>query len=421
MELQPFEARSEEIQEIISEPPRWINRWGMTLILALLLMALLLSWLIRYPDIIKAQVVITSSPPPVELISRSSGNIRLIKKDNELVKRNEVIAYLNSAADPLHVMDLEQCIIMQNRDRIFGMKQNWALGELEPYFTNFYKACHEYESFIELNVYHNQIRQIQRQSLSYQKLNNTMASQLQLAREELEISAEKFKRDSTLYSERVLSKQDYNAAQTIYLQQKRNYRNAEANFISNEIQIQVLGKQIGDLTAGSENDYRRLLTAKENIQKELLAAISKWKETFLFIAPQDGTVTYLKFLENHFFTEAGLPLFSVIPSTQIIYAQAEIPVTGSGKVKVGQTVNIRLENFPYQEYGLVTGVIDQLSDLPSNDKYLSKISLPSSLITTYKRKLPFKNSLRGEADIITEDLRVIDRIFYRIKTLTSSK
>ncbi|HEY0740631.1 MAG TPA: HlyD family secretion protein [Chryseosolibacter sp.] len=155
----------------------------------------------------------------------------------------------------------------------------------------------------------------------------------------------------------------------------------------------------------------------ENAKRELLARISKWKETYLFVAPINGTVGYLDFFETNTYIEQGKPLFAVIPVTNKVIAQAKIPITGSGKIKKGQEVNIRLENYPFEQFGMLTGKIVHISEFPVEKNYLAEIALPSDLVTTYHKRLPFKQQLQGETEIITEELRLLERLLYQFNAL----
>ncbi|MDX1904183.1 MAG: hypothetical protein SFU27_08495 [Thermonemataceae bacterium] len=47
-------------------------------------------------------------------------------------------------------------------------------------------------------------------------------------------------------------------------------------------------------------------------------------------------------------------------------------------------------------------------------KYHLTINLPEHIQTTYKKELPNSAELQGEAHIVTEDLRLIERLFYQI-------
>ena len=51
--------------------------------------------------------------------------------------------------------------------------------------------------------------------------------------------------------------------------------------------------------------------------------------------------------------------------------------------------------------------------------YLIDVDLPSKLITSYNKEIAFKQEMRGATEIITEDLRLIDRFFYQLKNIVS--
>ncbi len=413
--IRKIEIHSDEIQEIISEVPGWINRWGITLIFALFTVLLLLCWFIKYPDIINATVVVTTSPPPLTLPSRTSGNITLLKKENSKVQTGDLIAYIKSNANPFDVLALKKAV--QEKSPELYKSPSWNLGEIQPYFTDFLNATNELHRFQQIDIHSKQIKQLLQQENAYKKLSSTLSAQFSITQEELALAHEKFKRDSLLFRQQVNSAQDYNAAQALYLQQKHTYKNSESSITVNEIQISVLQKQIVELEAQKTDQNNKLILNAENTRNELMARIAKWEETYLFITPIEGTIAYLKFLDNNIYTEPGKELFTIIPDTRKMYAQAEIPIAGSGKVQKGQAVNIRLANFPTEQFGMLRGIVTEISEIPSDKKYLAKIELPTGLLTTYNKDLPFKNQLHGETEIITEDLRIIDRIFYQFRYL----
>ncbi len=67
------ELRSEEVQEIMGQMPGWALRWGITGVLVAVVLLLLASWFIRYPDTIDARVVLTTQNPPAPIIARTEG------------------------------------------------------------------------------------------------------------------------------------------------------------------------------------------------------------------------------------------------------------------------------------------------------------------------------------------------------------
>ena len=77
----------------------WAGAVGITVIFLVMLALLAASWFIKYPDILVAEVVITSDPAPVTLVTRVPGRITLLKRDKEKCEAGEVIGYIQSNAN----------------------------------------------------------------------------------------------------------------------------------------------------------------------------------------------------------------------------------------------------------------------------------------------------------------------------------
>ena len=74
-----------------------------------------------------------------------------------------------------------------------------------------------------------------------------------------------------------------------------------------------------------------------------------------------------------------------------------------------------LDNYPYAEYGALTGTVESISSLPKQGQYHLTITFPEGLVTQYGQTIPFQQQLQGTAEIITEDLRLLERLFYRLR------
>lgn len=120
--------------------------------------------------------------------------------------------------------------------------------------------------------------------------------------------------------------------------------------------------------------------------------------------------------ENQF-VNAGDNVFDVIPTNESGYiGKVKAPAQNSGKIKLGQTVNIRLANYPDREFGIIKGKINAISLTPdSAGNLLINVSLPKGLHTSYKKQIIFQQEMTGTADIVTEDLRLIERLLYQFR------
>lgn len=409
----PIELHTEEVQEIVSHIPNWIIRSGTSLILLIFIALMIICCFVEYPDLIKADVIITTTPSPIPLVTRTSGNIVLLKNDHSLVKKGEVIAYIASTANFHHVQKLEGMLNASENE----FTEHFILGDIQPYYAAFINSLAAKRHLFETDIFTKQISHQRKLVANYQKLNKTLNIQYKLFREELAIAGAKFKRDSVLFSQKVIAPVNYEEALSSYLQQKRAFENSEASITNNDIQINLLEKQIMEIDVQKIEQENKVKQEYNHALRELLAQIAKWKEKYLITTSSDGNIAYLGFYENEGFIDVGKHIFSVIPIKGKIHALAELPLEGSGKVKPGQQVNIRLENYPHEQFGMLLGTVKEISVLPAEGKYLVKIEVDRTLTTTYKKRLLLKHQLKGKTEIITEDLLLIQRIFYQFRAL----
>lgn len=101
-----------------------------------------------------------------------------------------------------------------------------------------------------------------------------------------------------------------------------------------------------------------------------------------------------------------------------VVGRMQVPSTNSGKIVPGEKVLIKLDNYRYQEYGIVEGKVQNISLAPDEKgNYYVDVILPKGLKTSYNKTLPFDKELKGNGEIVTEDLRLIERFFYQIRKL----
>ena len=343
----------------------------------------------------------------------------MLKKENDLVNEGELIAYIKSNVDVISLLKLEQALSADKSNTI--NYTNYQLGDLQGQLNRLTSATQDLRVFNQNDLATKQILELENQIRSYKQLNINLEAQYQLLQRELSLMKEKFTADSLLYAQAVIARLDFNASLSSYLAQQRSFKNAEVTMINNRIQIGQMRKQISELQAQRREKINQLTVNYENSENELRSQIKKWKEANLFISPMSGHLAYLAYFENGQFIESGKPLLSVVPATNQIFARAELPVVGSGKVKEGQAVNIRLQNYPSEQFGMLTGFVETISLMPNQDKYMVKIILPQGMLSSYKKLLPFRQQLQGETEIITKDLRLLDRLFYSFRELIQNR
>ena len=135
-----------------------------------------------------------------------------------------------------------------------------------------------------------------------------------------------------------------------------------------------------------------------------------------FSNPTEGVISYFNFWSENQNVKQGDEIFSIIPKNQKdIIGKVLLPTQRSGKLKIGQKAIIKLDNFPFAEFGVLEGTVKHISSIPKQNQYAVEIAFNNKLMTNTGTIIIAKNDIQGSVDIVTEDLRLIERIFYQIR------
>jgi multidrug efflux pump subunit AcrA (membrane-fusion protein) len=402
-----------EVQDIITRTPSWLVNWGSLSIFIAIGIFLVISWLVKYPDILRAKVVITSLPPPLPLVVRSSGHLKLMKKEGDSIQAGEVVAYIASSADPHDVLKLSQ----ELSNNVRPSNSDYSLGTLSTDFAGLITAINEQDLFDEGRKFDVELAQLSRQKKTLDHLEKTLIVQRNISQEEVSLAQQKFRTDSTLFVTGVIPLIEYNQSKIAWLQQLRMSKSIAAAVINNEIQRNSVEKQMSDLRRQKEIVNVTVHTNLRNNRGTLLSRIDQWKESYLIMAPAQGKVAFSGVVEDGMFVSTGTSLGFVITEKSHFVAKAQLPVMGSGKVRIGQRVNILLDNYPFEQFGMVRGIVESMSTLPREQVYFLTIGLPDGLRTSQRVNLEFKQELSGNTNIITADLRLAERFIYKFRGL----
>jgi multidrug resistance efflux pump len=420
-----IQLRSEEIQEILTRVPHWMIRYGNTVFLSLILMVLLLSWFIKYPDIITSEALITTSIPPQKEYAKTFGRIsHLLVENNQEVTARTPLAIVENSADYKDVFFLKSIL-----DTIKADTENFKfpmdslpilyLGDLETDFALFQNNYYQYKLNKELQPFANEALANKFTESELQARLALLENQRDINKNELLFKEREVARHKTLFEKGVISSQEYENKQLEYFQAERNYKNIS-------VSISQLRENIGSAKRNSKGNQ---ITKKTEELKQLKAvlqsfnqlkkSIRDWELQYAFISHIDGKVSFLNAWSENQNVEAGDLLFTIIPAENSRYiAKLKAPIQNSGKIKKGQNVNIRLENFPDEEFGMLTGVVRNISLLPDKEGFFAvDVELPKKLITNYNKEIVFSQEMKGVGEIVTEDLRLIERFFYQFKKL----
>ncbi|MBJ2125974.1 HlyD family secretion protein [Flavobacterium sp. IB48] len=422
-ENKQIELRSEEVQDILTKMPHWMIRWGAVLIFAILFMLFFVSWFIRYPDVVNAEIVITTNIPPERIVSKTSGRIEaILVKDKSIVEKDAILAVIENAASYKNVFLLKKIIndysISGTKiDFPFKLLENAQFGEIENAYAAFQEDYQAQKLNENLHPFEVESRAQLSEKNQIQERLKILQQQKALSEGELQLKKNEIARFETLFNKGIISVQEMETKNLGYLQARKDYKgiltsisNLESSLIDNRKYSQSSSisnaKENANLRRGTMQSFYRLKKA-----------IKDWELNYTVKASVGGVVTFLQVWTESQTINAGDNVFSVIPALKNGYiGKVKAPVLNSGKIKVGQKVNVRLANYPDREFGVLHGKVKNISLIPDKDgNLLLDVALPDGLRSSYKKEILFRQEMKGRAEIITEDLRLLERILYQFR------
>ncbi|MCE5174440.1 MAG: HlyD family efflux transporter periplasmic adaptor subunit [Bacteroidales bacterium] len=422
-----IELRSEEVQEVMGEISPGIVRWGITAIFCIIVVLLTGCFVFKYPDIITATVTITTEEPPASIIARATGKIdEIYVTNNQKVKKGTALGVIQNPARTSDILLLsERMDQWKNKQqklsvaRLLFDDRPLQLGSVQVTYASFVSILREYLDFEELRYYPQKIT-LQDLQVKSQKGNlREMMQQDKLMKQQLTTAISTFKRDSLLYKKGVVSEDDYDTAKNKLLQSRQSYSSLRSSIKQAEISITQCQGNMLDLQQEFKENENKYAISLRMAAEQLATDIKSWERSYLLVSPINGVVNLMGFWSNNQNVESGETIFTIQPDVQTApIGKALMSVKGSGKVKVGQQANVRLNNFPDQEFGYLEGAVQNISATPNSDGfYVVEISFPKGLTTNYDQMLPINRQMDGSAEIITEDIRLIERFFNPIKKI----
>lgn len=417
------EIRSEEVQEILSYVPNWMIRWGNTLILILVFILLGISWFVKYPDVIPTQVMITTSNPPQKLYANSNGKFDVIlTKDADTILAGTNLAIIENSAIYKDVFLLKSIVDTIKVDKLnfeFPIDQlpPLILGDINASFSQFENNYTDYDSNKRLNPYKNQYDANAFSLVQAKERLRLLNDQRKIAEQKYKLNKDDFEnRQKVLFDKGAISAKALEDKRIELLNSENTLKTLEASISQTRELISNSNKNLKGTDIEKQQREARLL--KNAIQSfyQLKKEINDWEKRYVLKSDIDGQVTFLSIWDKNQTVKTGDLIFTISPLKQRSYVgKIEAPAANSGKIKLQQKVLIQLTNYPSDEYGELNGTINSISLVPNQQgNYLIDVMIDKDLVTSYDKKIPFRQEMKGTAKIITEDLRLMERFFYQL-------
>lgn len=419
-----IELRSEEFQDILGSVPHWILRRGITILAVVVVVLVAGSAMFKYPDVIGAEITLTGMTPPANIMAKASGKLEeLLVADNQIVAENEWLAIIENPASTEDVVYLRLFIESLDIDKVASLpRKDLTLGNLQSLYSAFYNQLNDYIVFERTNYYPSKIAMAAERIEQNKKQFSNLVYQSKLIEKQFSLSRRQFERDSTIHAMEMSSPHEFEAAQSQYLQACMSLESNRASLDNMQMQIGQMEESLYDLEQQYEERKNAFTNQLLGHISQLKSEINAWEMNYVLSSPIAGKVSFTKYWVKNQNIAGGEEAFTVVPveEPQLI-GKASLPVARSGKVRVGQKVNIRFENFPDAEFGLIKGIVKNISLVPTQTQnaysYTVEVLFPEGLRTTYGKDLPFLPQMKGQADIITDDITLLQRFIMPLRKI----
>jgi HlyD family secretion protein len=391
--------------KIKSKVPNRLIVGGFFAILFVFSLLPFIAWLLEYKDTINAPLTITTRSTPIDVFAKTSGELVLLVKNKSLVKANTPLAVLKNSADLEDMLYLKQLLKQPEENTLdlakkLSQSKNLNLGNLQPAFVDLIKIYETYETFIKTDQHRALLLSKEEQINLYEKRKVLL------------------KEKSVFLEKDVIAEREFDQSN----RQKigREMAKLDNKTLLNDLDIQIQSLQREKIEILNRFQTEQLM--RSNIIDDAIQLLEnqlrEWELTYLLKANIDGYCIYKDHLNDFQYVEREEKIFSLLPEkSSPSFGLVKLPMTGAGKVQVGQEVYVKLNNYPFMEFGVLKGVIKEISQIPFDNQYNVEVNFPDGFVSTYGISLELSPLMHGIAEVIIERKSLYNRIADQMKSM----
>ncbi len=420
------DTKISKFEDLIGPIPMGLLRRSFSALGVFILLIFSVIGLVQVPDKLESTITITSLNPPVLVRPEIDGIIReLFVGDKKPVTKKQVLAYLDLEIEVEEIKKVEASLpAIQNYQQAPTLAMEACRptehleGELETILLSIQQNIEKYAS-LKQDPYYAQRRKILAEQLAYRKnLEKLLNQELESKKSALKLEQTKFKVDQSLYDSNLISKVQFLEAQRPALNTEFEVRNQQTEIEQNRLDIEEIKN---NMTALEIEYLREIKSLEDKIDEEVLnlySLVHSLEHQYQIEAPTEGLLEYFEALDAGQMVSGQDPVFIITPFNNETVGKISIAEYNTADLEVGQTVRIKLEKYPFEDWGIINGQVASITNVPIGGEYKIKVSFPDGFITSYGKKLNYTNQLEGQAEIILEKKTFFRRIFNHFYKMT---
>lgn len=191
---------------------------------------------------------------------------------------------------------------------------------------------------------------------------------------------------------------------------ERQQAEGQRSQIELQQQLQQLEREASDIQARIEETEALLKAAETRLDQMHI------------YAPCDGVVLSLDIENQGEVVQLGQTIAEVAPQDAPLILSAVLPSRDAGLIETGMPVNVKLDAFPYQDYGIVSGTVLAISPNAKNNEqmgvvYEVDIALEKDYVMHENAPVTLQAGQTANAEIVVRRQRILELILDPIRQL----
>lgn len=208
---------------------------------------------------------------------------------------------------------------------------------------------------------------------------------------------------------------DYAAVVKGILEEQKLYQNQVKEY---ELQVQMAEGKSREATNAALESYKiqrqvELLQKISNLEVQLvgiendLRQARKNLEAADITAPASGTIFKLQVAHPGEMVSVSQTVGYILPEDAEMVFLCYIPNGDIAHIELGQTVEVKLDAYPYSRYGTIKGTVDYIDEIAVNVEGIGN-AYTVYIVLEERDDIPYKMGLSGSCDIKVSDRTVLE-------------
>ena len=257
-------------------------------------------------------------------------------------------------------------------------------------------------------------------------------SSISLQQSRVNLAVETAARYKGLAQQDYVSREQAQQKQEELIDQQARLQTLQRDQISTARELHVQQAELANLTLKQQTQLAQIERNIASTKQELTE--SDAKRQVVITAPQSGTVAAIN-AELGQNVDVSHALASIVPRNATLQAQLYAPSKAIGFIKLGDSVLVRYQAYPYQKFGHAHGVVSQLSraallgnelngylagnsSLANEPFYKITVVLDKQAVTAYGAQQALQAGMLLEADVLQDKRRLIEWVLEPLTSLT---